>query len=58
MPGLFSRFRMCARGTTAIEYGVLAGLLALGLITSLMNTKDGIQGVFTKIGTTLDGAVK
>jgi pilus assembly protein Flp/PilA len=58
MPALIARFRTCGRGTTAIEYGVLAGLLALGLITSFTSTKDSIQAVFTKIGTTMDGAVK
>lgn len=44
-----SRFRLLARseaGATAIEYGLIAGLVALGLIGSLVTTRGSINAIF------------
>jgi pilus assembly protein Flp/PilA len=35
------RFVRCDNGGTAIEYGLIAALLGIGLIASLTNVRDG-----------------
>jgi pilus assembly protein Flp/PilA len=38
------------RGATAIEYGLIAGLIAVALITGLQAMGGGSQGMWGKIG--------
>lgn len=40
-------------GATAIEYGLIAGLLSVGIVTVLGTVKTDLVGVFNKIATTL-----
>ncbi len=40
-------------GATAIEYGLLAGLIALGVVASLMGTKTSLNAVFSTTSTQL-----
>jgi len=40
-------------GATAIEYGLIAGILSVGIITVLGTVKTDLVGVFNKIGTAL-----
>lgn len=42
-------------GATAIEYGLIAGILSVGIVTILGTVKTDLVGVFTKIGTALTG---
>jgi pilus assembly protein Flp/PilA len=42
-------------GATAIEYGLIAGILSVGIITVLGTVKTDLIGVFNKIGTALTG---
>lgn len=45
-------------GATAIEYGLIAALIAVGLITVLGTMKDSLIGTFTKVSGSLDAASK
>ena len=42
-------------GATAIEYGLIAGLVAVAIITALGLMTDQLNGVFTRITTALTG---
>lgn len=42
-------------GATAIEYGLIAGILSVGIVTILGTVKTDLIGVFTKISTALTG---
>ncbi|WP_211451810.1 Flp family type IVb pilin [Collimonas antrihumi] len=46
-------------GVTAIEYGLIAGLVAAALIVAVAaltgDGTKGLQGIFTRIGTKLTG---
>lgn len=56
MSQLLSRFLDDTDGATAIEYGLIAALLAVGLISALGSLKDNLAGTFDEIGTTLKNA--
>lgn len=43
-------------GATAIEYGLIAGLIAVALVTVLGVMSGSLQDLFTEISTILDGA--
>jgi pilus assembly protein Flp/PilA len=45
------------KGTASIEYGILAALLALVIITVVTTTGTNLTGVFNKVGSQLGGAV-
>jgi pilus assembly protein Flp/PilA len=42
-------------GTTAIEYGLIAGTIALGIILSLNSIKDGYTNLYIQIANGLKG---
>jgi pilus assembly protein Flp/PilA len=42
-------------GTTAIEYGLIAGTIALGIILSLNTIKDGYTNLYIQIQNGLKG---
>jgi len=44
------------RGVTAMEYGIIAGLLALVIVGGLTVGKPALEGIFDKIGNTLVNA--
>lgn len=44
------QFLRCQRGATAIEYALIAALVALVLVTSMSTLSTKIRGTFTKIG--------
>jgi pilus assembly protein Flp/PilA len=58
MSNIFCRFVKDESGATAIEYGLLAGLIAIALITALNNLGTDLKDLFGRVGTELDGAVK
>lgn len=45
-------------GVTAIEYGLIAALVAVALIGVLGTMSGKISALFGRIGTALDGAAK
>ena len=40
-------------GVTAIEYGLIAAIVGVGLITALGTLKDNLSTTFTNVGTEL-----
>lgn len=56
MKTFIKRFARDERGITAIEYGLIAGILALGLITTLGTVSTSLNGLFTAISTALTAA--
>jgi len=55
MKNLFSRFVNDESGATAIEYGLIAGLLSVVIVAAVTATGTSIQGVFEYIQGELDG---
>ena len=51
-----SRLVQDESGTTAMEYGLIAGLLSLAVITGATATGTAVNGMFTTIGTGLAAA--
>lgn len=56
MTKTLKRFINNESGATAIEYGLIAGIMATILITVLGTFSTSIGGVFTRIGTAMAGA--
>ncbi|HEX2554680.1 MAG TPA: Flp family type IVb pilin [Microvirga sp.] len=53
MTKLLSRFRNDESGATAIEYGLIAALIAIAIIGGLNLAGPALTSIFTEIGTTL-----
>ena len=53
MNKLFSRFVQDEAGATAIEYGLIAGLIAVVIITAVGLVGTDVEAVFNKIATAL-----
>ena len=47
------RFLACDSGATAIEYGLIAGLIAVVIITSVTNMGKNVNRKFVTIGNAL-----
>ena len=56
MSKLFARFLKDESGATAIEYGLIAALIGVGIIAAAGGLKDQIVGIFDYIGNELDSA--
>lgn len=56
MTKLFARFAKDESGATAIEYGLIAALIAVVIIGALQLLGDSIEGTFTEIGTAINDA--
>ncbi|MCG8441494.1 MAG: Flp family type IVb pilin [Caulobacterales bacterium] len=54
MDKFFSRFIKDESGATAIEYGLIAALVAIVLITALNGLSAQLSGTFTGIATDLN----
>ncbi len=50
---IFNRFVKNESGATAIEYSLIAALMAAAIITALSTFKGDLSTAFTNIGTTL-----
>jgi pilus assembly protein Flp/PilA len=50
------RFVQDESGATAIEYGLIAALVAVAIIGALGGMKDALTGTFNKVATTLTTA--
>ena len=53
MKSLVARFAKDESGATAIEYGLIAGLISVVLITVLTTLGTNLNAKFTKISTAL-----
>lgn len=52
----FKKLARDEQGATAIEYGLIAALIAVALIVSLGELEDSISGTFTEVGTAMEDA--
>ena len=55
MKKVFARFANDESGATAIEYGLIAGLIAVAIIGAVQTLGGTLTGIFTQINTTLTG---
>lgn len=46
---VFARFAKCESGATAIEYGLIAALIGVAIITVVNNVGTEIQGTFESV---------
>ncbi len=53
---MFSRFMNDESGATAIEYGLIAAIIGVGIILGLQNVRTELQGTLTKVQTELKNA--
>lgn len=54
---LFRKFRQDKKGATAIEYGLIAALVSVVIITGLQLLGGSLSGAFTEIGETINTTV-
>ncbi|MBA8901066.1 MULTISPECIES: Flp family type IVb pilin [unclassified Phyllobacterium] len=57
MTTLFTRFLKDESGATAIEYGLIAALISVGIIAGATSLGTSLSGLFTKLSTKLDATV-
>lgn len=55
MMKIFSRFRNDESGATAIEYGLIAALIAVAIITAVTTLGGDISDTFDKISKAITG---
>ena len=53
---VFSRFVADESGATAIEYGLIAALIAVGIIAAATALGSSLSGIFLRISTKLNAA--
>jgi pilus assembly protein Flp/PilA len=53
MKSMFSRFVKCESGATAIEYGLIAAIVGVGIVTALTSLKTDLNTTFGKVSTQL-----
>jgi len=56
MTKIFARFMKDESGATAIEYGLIAALISVALITGATSLGNSLDAKFTELSTTLDNA--
>ncbi|HEX2841933.1 Flp family type IVb pilin [Hyphomicrobium sp.] len=54
MTNIFSRFLKDESGATAIEYGLIAAIVGVGIIAGLGTLQEALDGIFTRVGGELD----
>ena len=50
------RFMHDEEGVTAIEYGLIAALIAVGIIASVTTVREALIATFTSVATAMTGA--
>ncbi|MGY1609403.1 MULTISPECIES: Flp family type IVb pilin [unclassified Geodermatophilus] len=50
------RVRREEKGATAVEYGLMVGLIAIAIIAAVMLLEDQLSALFTEIGGELENA--
>ncbi len=58
MTKIFARLMKDESGATAIEYGLIAALISVALITGATALGNSLDNTFTKLGAKLDTTVK
>ena len=53
---IFARFVNDESGATAIEYGLIAATVGIGILVGLGPLKNSLNDLFNKVGTNLDAA--
>jgi pilus assembly protein Flp/PilA len=53
MKSIVKRFASDESGATAIEYGLIAAIVGIGIIVGLGNLKDGLNNLFNNVQTEL-----
>lgn len=53
---MFSRFMNDESGATAIEYGLIAAIIAVGIISVLSGVKEELKATFETVETKLNEA--
>ncbi len=53
MKTLFARFVKNESGATAIEYGLIAAIMSVGIIAGIGALKGSLETAFTNLGTTV-----
>jgi pilus assembly protein Flp/PilA len=53
---IFSRFMNDESGATAIEYGLIAAIVGIGIIAGLQHVRDGLQTTFNSVNSSLTNA--
>lgn len=56
MTKLFAKLRKSEEGATAIEYGLIAALVAVAAITGMTAVGDSLDATFTSVSGDLDSA--
>jgi len=56
MKNLVARFSADESGATAIEYGLIAAIIGVGIIVTTNLVSDSLDDTFTEISTELDSA--
>jgi pilus assembly protein Flp/PilA len=51
MKVFLARFAKDERGATAIEYGLIAAIVGVGIIVGLGNLRDGLNTLFNNVKT-------
>ncbi len=54
MTAVFNRFVKCESGATAIEYGLIASLIGVAIISAVTTTGTKLSGTFNKVQTELN----
>lgn len=49
MKRMITRFAKDGTGATSIEYAVIAGIIALGIIVSVGSIRDGLNIIFNNV---------
>lgn len=55
MKNLLARFAKDESGATAIEYGLIAGLISIGILAAVTAAGDSIAGIFGAVRDALAG---
>ena len=56
MNTVVARFLKDESGATAIEYGLIAAIVAVGIIIGLQNLRDGLNTLFNNLKTSVTSA--
>jgi len=56
MKALIKRFKADEDGATAIEYGLIAALIAVAIIAAIRGVGGSLSTTFSEISSDLDGA--
>jgi pilus assembly protein Flp/PilA len=54
MKAIIKRFAHDESGATAIEYGLIAAIVGVGIIVGLGNVRDGLTTLFENVQTELE----